>query len=601
MEAVLRSLRYENSELKQKFDALSKQFRTARNALVRRRDERDKWVERADYLEKLIAAAESEHGIQVLPRADPPLRVPVRRSKTQGGVWFPLTNEVPEAHRRATHVENELPPPSRTVSGGERPAAANIQSESTQGDEEDTAERLPVLPEQDMLDKVVVKEEPSSDVPVVVSERVIRKRKHDELGGPSIKPEPKDESSPVLSGGRYGMQTQESLDLGDIEQRMETPRKRKDQEHSPQSKASTAPRPQLSFATPTTAPARPPPAPQSAAPSVRSSALTPLSVNVRVARSAGDKHRDAPRKRRHLGYAIGALAEDGGVYGTTASARKDHQSETETPAGQGRLGMLLNSPSAADDAVIPRSANKRGGVLQHSDDRLPIPQRRELPFDKTTETTTRSPLAEIADASRPPPSSHKRVARDKSPQRKQQSSLASSLRGKRPSELRLDDFKVNPLANDGHDFAFTEVVRDKADRACLPGCTDMHCCGKQFRALALSQRPNPPLTPAQRLEEQKLLEEYLGDYAYRLATMSKEERDELWVEAKAQELANKYGKHRHRFSRMQSPPGFWNADFPSTQELQADKAEAAKREKQAITERYREAMRPGGRWIFKDE
>jgi len=25
---------------------------------------------------------------------------------------------------------------------------------------------------------------------------------------------------------------------------------------------------------------------------------------------------------------------------------------------------------------------------------------------------------------------------------------------------------------------------------------------------------------------------------------------------------------------MQSPPGFWNADFPSTQELEADKAEA---------------------------
>jgi hypothetical protein len=83
--------------------------------------------------------------------------------------------------------------------------------------------------------------------------------------------------------------------------------------------------------------------------------------------------------------------------------------------------------------------------------------------------------------------------------------------------------------------------------------------------------------------------------------MSKEERAEIWVEAKTRELANKYGKHRHRFSRMRSPPGFWNADFPSTQELDADRAEAGKRENELIQDRYREAMRSGGRWLFRDE
>jgi len=52
---------------------------------------------------------------------------------------------------------------------------------------------------------------------------------------------------------------------------------------------------------------------------------------------------------------------------------------------------------------------------------------------------------------------------------------------------------------------------------------------------------------------------------------------------------------------MRSPPGFWNADFPSTQEMEAEREEAAKREKQTVQDRYREAMRPGGRWLFRDE
>jgi hypothetical protein len=129
----------------------------------------------------------------------------------------------------------------------------------------------------------------------------------------------------------------------------------------------------------------------------------------------------------------------------------------------------------------------------------------------------------------------------------------------------------------------------------------MHCCGKEFRALAISHRPNSPLTAAQRQEEQKLLEDYLGEYSYRLAAMDQGERMEVWIEAKTQELANKYGKHRHRFSRMQSPPGFWDADFPDTQQLETDKEEAAKRTRRAVAERHREAARPGGRWIFRDE
>jgi hypothetical protein len=369
---------------------------------------------------------------------------------------------------------------------------------------------------------------------------------------------------------------------------MMTPRKRRELELEQQGKLATLGH----MATPIAGYVRPDNVPQTARPSHATSALTPLSVNLRQIRSGGDKpFRRALNKQRDSG--IASLAEDGEHY-------RNHENHTPIRSGtmiypptKNRLDELLNSPAASEQAVLtPTARSNRMGKATPTEG-LHIPVRRELPFDKSGRPVAKQQPAAgsttMAMASN--------ACRAASPPKKQQ----STLRRKPISELRLEDFKINPSANEGHDFAFADVVRDKADRACLPGCTDMHCCGKEFRALALSQRPNPPLTAAQRQEEQKLLESYLGDYAYRLATMDKEERSELWVEAKTQELANKYGKHRHRYSRMRSPPGFWNADFPSTQELEENRQEAAERQRKSIQERHREAMRPGGRWIFRDE
>lgn len=175
------------------------------------------------------------------------------------------------------------------------------------------------------------------------------------------------------------------------------------------------------------------------------------------------------------------------------------------------------------------------------------------------------------------------------------------LRDQSLADLRLDDFKVNPKFNHGHNFAFTEVVRNKDERADIPGCVDPECCGKHFRAMAQSELEATGPSLIHRAADIALLEEYLGDQVYKLGSMTRQEKEELWLEAKTRELANKHGKHRHRFTRRQSPPGFWNADFPSTQDNEKDRAEGEKREKRMIEERYREAMRDGGRWLFRDE
>lgn len=151
------------------------------------------------------------------------------------------------------------------------------------------------------------------------------------------------------------------------------------------------------------------------------------------------------------------------------------------------------------------------------------------------------------------------------------------------------------------DFAFSDVVRKKAEREELAACVDPNCCGKNFRAMAQSELDSAGPATVRSTASVGMLEEYLGDQAYRLASMTQEEREETWLAARTRELANKHGKHRQRFHRRPSPPGFWNADFPSTQENERDRIEGDKMQRRMVDERWREAMREGGRWLFRDE
>lgn len=102
-------------------------------------------------------------------------------------------------------------------------------------------------------------------------------------------------------------------------------------------------------------------------------------------------------------------------------------------------------------------------------------------------------------------------------------------------------------------------------------------------------------------EEQKILEDYLGEEAHILDKLSTEDRKSLLQEANARLIANRFGKHRHHHQRSGSPPGYWRTDMPDTQELQRDHEEAREIEREKVRDRYREAMRPGGLWKFADE
>ncbi|KAI9787359.1 MAG: hypothetical protein M1816_007645 [Peltula sp. TS41687] len=182
------------------------------------------------------------------------------------------------------------------------------------------------------------------------------------------------------------------------------------------------------------------------------------------------------------------------------------------------------------------------------------------------------------------------------------------LRGRAFHLLELEDFRVNPNFNQGSNYAFTETVRNHERRRCLSGCTRPECCGNIFRKTieiaglpatrtsALRWNSSPPEN-----EEDTLLEEFLGDDRDRLRRLTEEERKELVLQARTKQFADKHGRHRQAYERRKTPPGFWRTDMPTTQEIEADREEARKMMRSRVEERYREAMRPGGRWIFRDE
>jgi hypothetical protein len=175
------------------------------------------------------------------------------------------------------------------------------------------------------------------------------------------------------------------------------------------------------------------------------------------------------------------------------------------------------------------------------------------------------------------------------------------LRTRPVQTLTLQDFKINPNYNQGFNYAFSEVVRGREARQCLQGCTKPECCGGKFRALAQSmQKPGPP-TASQEEADEMLLNEFMGHNAYKIQHMNREQKEELLLQARTRELANKLGKHRHAYERRASPPGFWRTDFPTTQERLEDRQRAKEKERDLVEQRYEQAMRPGGAYIFRDE
>ncbi|MCJ1447035.1 MAG: hypothetical protein MMC23_007543 [Stictis urceolatum] len=183
------------------------------------------------------------------------------------------------------------------------------------------------------------------------------------------------------------------------------------------------------------------------------------------------------------------------------------------------------------------------------------------------------------------------------------------LRDRPVDELQPGDFVLNPACNFGVNYAYSEVVRKRAERKCLPNCTIPGCCGDKigdFTRIGGFKAPSRPslgneLRGISRSEDDQLIIDYLGCNPARLDHMPTVEKEDVLRKAIPWKFGQDYGRHRNIHERPASPPGFWRTEMPSTQELEQDRGTAEELKRRTVEERRREALHSRGRWKFRDE
>lgn len=287
--------------------------------------------------------------------------------------------------------------------------------------------------------------------------------------------------------------------------------------------------------------------------------------------------------------AVHVLSEDGD---NTRHGFKKPRIDDATPksVGLGRLNQLLEGTSPRIDRTIssPRSAQ-------------PTRRPREI-LEQHASRSVEKPISRITRTVRDRPSPRAAVQKNRNTDMDDESGTVlpehEPLRSRPLHRLNIDDFRVNPKYSGGLSYAFRESIRKREEKKCLPGCTREECCGAIRRFIAAGGLPaDTSIT-----DDDLTLQGYLGSgYAFTIHNSTEEEKQQMLIDARAKAFADRHGKHRQNFERRTTPPGFWRAEMPSTQELEKDREEARIQERQKVEERWRDAIRGGGRYMFRDE
>ena len=297
------------------------------------------------------------------------------------------------------------------------------------------------------------------------------------------------------------------------------------------------------------------------------------------------RHRDRPRDRSARGAeAIPVVTEDGEDHNRIENVlSKEHKRfEKRDDSAFHRLGGLLSTPSAGKHALTrPQQRISKSSSPGSTDSKMPMLRKSSSDLAKEV----MKPMDRTKKRFLPPKPKSAPGPGDEDP-----------LRARPVNCLNLSHFRLNPAVNDGYDFAFSETVRDREKRKCLPGCTQA-CCASTIKFII------DTLGSDLNISDDDLLLEYLGPGSeQKIRSMTKLARDNLVHDANSKKVADKYGKmHRNQHERAQSPVGFWDTDMPSTQEELKNREEARRREREEVERRYIEAGREGGKWVFADE
>jgi hypothetical protein len=325
-------------------------------------------------------------------------------------------------------------------------------------------------------------------------------------------------------------------------------------------------------------------------------ALNQLSPNVPTNPQTARKRR---RTSEEDAGKVGMLAEDGDEMTSQVTPKAQINTAKKTPASN-RLENMLENPTPGRQ---PLSARR----LAPDTSKRIRPQRPQQHPEPTSHTKAAvSSSVKKLEHSDQPTSHIKKVtpstSRYRHPPGLEKSPPpinpnSESLRSRPLQQLRPHNFRINPAFADS-DFAFSDPMnrKTKAARRCLPGCINPACCGEFLDAARHGLLPPSSKSDAQVLEDM-----FGSSYAEVMAQYPPHKHAELLIQARAQEFANEHGKHRKTFERAATPPGFWRTEMPSTQEELEDRRKAEEMERMKTEGMWREAMRGGGRWLFRDE
>lgn len=324
--------------------------------------------------------------------------------------------------------------------------------------------------------------------------------------------------------------------------------------------------------------------------------LAQLSTNVLSSQGNAASRTGSSRKRSHddMRRGVASLSEDGDMDSSQAAT------PTLKYTGQGnrdqRLETLLVGPTPGREPLTNLRTPETVVRLiahdpnDHQDEALDNSMI-QRPVKEPTAARSRPSNNPLQTKHSPRPPKYSRL---RSPPPPDPDPNDEPLRSRQLNTLSLSDFRINPTYQ-STDYAFADTLRGRDQRRCLPGCTKPTCCGVFLRAAQTGAIPTSK-------PDHELLEDYLGP-AWRevLSSMGEAKREEMRVQARAFALASEHGRHRQAFSRAASPPGYWRTGMPSTQEAAEDREKAVQFEREKVEERWREALRENGRWIFRDE
>lgn len=304
--------------------------------------------------------------------------------------------------------------------------------------------------------------------------------------------------------------------------------------------------------------------------------LRPISANIPTGPRTSSRPPNKKSKVRRTGARekVRLLSEDG----EEASQLNSEQAED---VADNLLEDLLNEPPPERTPALTRRAHEPLMTSRKSRQQPHMPTPESIIKRPSPQKLWRRPLRRPRQNWNSPPP----VRPEDEPLRNQP--LAS---------LRLEDFKINPKYM-GTTHAFTDTLRGRDARRGLHTCTRADCCGGALqKVIAIGGTNMTGKTDAEALEA------FLGkDWQDHMSGYSPEKRKEIVTQAHVFILANQHGKHKAAFERRSTPPGFWDTDFPTTQQVNDNRSKVEEMERQQVEGRWREAMREGGRWLFRDE